>query len=121
MSQIRLYVDEDSMNQALVVALRARNIDVLTVNDTKTAGQLDREQLRLATSEGRVLYSHNITDFCKLHIDRMEAGEGHAGIALLAQDYSFGEQLRAISGLIIERSAESMQNQLEFLSRYLRS
>lgn len=43
MSQIRLYIDEDSMSQALVRALEARNIDVLTINDTGTAGPLDQE------------------------------------------------------------------------------
>ena len=58
MSQIRFYIDEDSMNQSWVRALRARNIDVVTVNETNTAGQLDEEQLMLATEQERVLYSH---------------------------------------------------------------
>ncbi|MEM9219498.1 MAG: DUF5615 family PIN-like protein [Cyanobacteria bacterium P01_F01_bin.150] len=98
MSQIRLYIDEDSMNQALVRALRARNIDVVTVNETDTAGQLDEEQLILATEQGRVLYSHNIADFCQLHAEFLEVEKYHSGIALLAQDYSVGEQLKALSG-----------------------
>ncbi|MEL6352407.1 MAG: DUF5615 family PIN-like protein [Cyanobacteria bacterium J06627_28] len=91
MSQIRLYIDEDSMQQALILALRARNIDVLSVNDTQTSGQTDEVQLRLATAKNRVLYSHNIADFCKLHKAFWVGNEAHAGIALLAQDYSIGE------------------------------
>ena len=97
MSQIRFYIDEDSMNQALVRALRARNVDVITVNETDTAGQLDEEQLRLATEQGRVLYSHNIADFCQLHTEFLATDKEHAGIALLAQDHSIGEQLKALS------------------------
>lgn len=120
MSQIRLYIDEDSMNQALVRALRARSIDVVTVNDTDTAGQLDEEQLRLATEQGRVLYSHNIADFCQLHAKFMETAKEHGGIALLSQEYAVGEQLKALSGLISDKSEKEMKNQLEFLSRYLR-
>ncbi len=77
MSQIRFYIDEDSMDQALVRALRARNIDVITVNETDTAGLLDKEQLRLATEQDRVLYSHNIADFCQLHTEFLETDEEH--------------------------------------------
>jgi hypothetical protein len=32
---IRLYLDEDSMRQALVQALRARGVDVMTANSTE--------------------------------------------------------------------------------------
>ena len=34
MSIIRLYIDEDSQDQALLRALRARNVDVMTVKET---------------------------------------------------------------------------------------
>ncbi len=106
------------MEQALVSALRAQNVDVLTVNDTKTSGQTDLSQLQLSTLENRVTYSHNIADFCRLHSEFVTAGKSHAGIALLAQDYSIGEQLKAIAQLVRDESCESMQNRLEFLSRY---
>ena len=33
MAQIRLYIDEDSMDHALVRALRARGVDVVTALD----------------------------------------------------------------------------------------
>lgn len=120
MSEIRLYIDEDSMDQALIRALRARNVDVITVLDTQTEGQLDDEQLKLASSQKRVLYSHNIADFCRIHSEFIAQGKSHAGIALLSQDYSVGQQLRGILGLCLTHSAEDMQNQLIFLSQYLR-
>jgi hypothetical protein len=120
MSQIRLYIDEDSQDQSLLRALRARQIDLLTVRDTNTFGLPDIEQLRLATQENRVLYSHNIQDFCQLHTEFITNNENHAGIALLAQEYSVGEQVRAILEFIAARTTEAMQSQLEFLGKYVR-
>ena len=120
MSQIRLYIDEDSMEQGLVRALRARNINVLTVNDTKTFGQTDEVQLRRAALDNRVLYSHNISDFCELHKTFVLNEESHAGIVLLSQDYSIGDRLKALSLLVMEYSSEDMFNQLRFLSQFIR-
>ncbi|HAG83270.1 MAG TPA: hypothetical protein DCL61_19535 [Cyanobacteria bacterium UBA12227] len=121
MSEIRLYLDEDSQDQSLLRALRARQVDVITVNETQTEGLIDEEQLRLAATQNRVLYSHNIGDFCQLHIEFVTREESHAGIALLSQDYSVGEQVRAILELTVRKTAEEMVNQLEFLSKYLKN
>ena len=121
MSIIRLYIDEDSQDQALLRALRARNVDVMTVKETQTEGLIDLEQLRLATAQRRVLYSHNIGDFCQLHAEFVANGQAHSGIALLSQVYSVGEQVRAVLEFMATRTAEEMENQLEFLSKYLRA
>jgi Domain of unknown function (DUF5615) len=121
MSEIRLYLDEDSQDQSLLRALRARQVDVTTVNETQTEGLIDEEQLRLATTQSRVLYSHNIGDFCQLHTEFLSREESHAGIALLSQDYSVGEQVRAIMELTAHKTAEEMMNQLEFLGKYLKN
>jgi hypothetical protein len=51
MSLIRLYIDEDSQDQSLIRGLRARHVDVITVNETQTEGLIDIEQLRLATQQ----------------------------------------------------------------------
>jgi len=120
MSVIRLYVDEDAMDRDLIRALRARHVDITTVKETGTEGQQDEEQLALATALNRVLYSHNIADFYNLHRALLAEGKKHAGIALLSQEYSVGEQLRAILALISDKTAEEMQNQVEFLSKSLR-
>jgi Domain of unknown function (DUF5615) len=119
-SEIRLYIDEDSQDQSLLRALRARHVDVITVKETQTEGHVDEEQLCLATIQNRVLYSHNIGDFCQLHREFFSTGQTHAGIALLAQDYSVGEQVKAILEFTTNRTAEEMHNQLAFLSQYLR-
>ena len=121
MSQIRLYFDEDIMEKALVLALRSRDVDVLTVGEAGRVGSSDEAQLIWATEQERVLYSSNIGDFCQLHTDFMAEGRTHAGILLVSQQrYSIGEKLRGILRLISAKSAEEMVNQLDFLTAYLR-
>ncbi|TAG61737.1 MAG: hypothetical protein EAZ28_04115, partial [Oscillatoriales cyanobacterium] len=108
-------------DQSLLRALRSRQVDVTTVNETQTEGLIDEEQLRLAATQNRVLYSHNIGDFCQLHTEFLIGEESHAGIALISQDYSVGEQVRAIMELTANKTAEEMVNQLEFLGKYLKN
>jgi hypothetical protein len=120
-SNICLYLDEDVMERSLVLSLRSRGVDVITVSDASKAGQSDEEQLSWATEQGRVLYSSNIGDFYRLHTDLLTEKRFHAGIILVPQQrYSVGEQLRGLLNLIATKSAKEMQNQLEFLSTYLR-
>ncbi len=84
MSRIRLYFDEDAMQNALVVALRARRIDVLTGLDCRLIGRGDEDQLLQAAGH-----------------DWIAAGRQHAGIILAFQQrYSIGEQLRRLLHLI---------------------
>ncbi len=64
MSQICFYLDEDTINAALVKALRNANLNVVTVADADRLGYSDEEQLIWATEQGRVVYSFNIGDFC---------------------------------------------------------
>ncbi len=121
MSQIRLYFDEDIMEKSLVQALRVRDIDVVTVGETGRVGESDEAQLIWATVQGRVLYSSNIGDFCRLHNHFIAEGRSHAGIILVPQQrYSLGVKLPGILRLVGNKSAEEMVNQLEFFSKYLR-
>ena len=93
--QIRLYVDEDAMAQALVRGLRACGVDVTTVLDAGMTEQDDRAQLEHATQRGRVLYTFNVGHFCRLHAQYMAQGKNHAGIIVVfRRRYAVGEQLR---------------------------
>ena len=58
--RIRLYLDEDTTAIALIIALRARGIDVQTAEEPQMRGRTDEEQLRYATDQGRAIYSFNI-------------------------------------------------------------
>ena len=107
------------MDRDLVKALRARGIDVSTAQDDGLIACKDEEHLRHAALEGRVLFSFNRGDFYRLHTIFVGQGNSHAGIILARQQqYSVGEQMRRLLKLTAAKSAEDMQNQVEFLSAW---
>jgi len=111
-----LYLDEDSMTDSLIQALRARGIDVLTALEAGMLGRSDVEQLDYAMQQGRVLFTFNRGDFYRLHTRYLTEGKSHVGIILASQQrYSIGEQLRQLLELIATKSMEDMQNSVEFL------
>ena len=117
MSTIRWYLDEDAMAHALVQSLRARSLDVLTVNEADMAGKPDDVQLDFAARHGRVLYTFNVGDFCRLHAEYLDSGRSHAGIVVVArQRYTIGRQVRGILALTAGTSAEEMRGALVFLN-----
>ena len=115
--KIRLYLDEDSMRLALIVALRARGVDVQSALGAGMIARSDEEHLQYAAADGRVLYSFNVGDFYHLHKRWQSLGRSHAGIVLAQQQkYSVGEQCRRLLRLISTMSAEEISNQVVFLS-----
>jgi hypothetical protein len=80
-----LYFDEDSVNRALIRALRARGMDVTNAVDAGHVGTSDLEQLEHATAEGRVLFTYNVGDFFNLHTRLLREGRSHAGMILAPQ------------------------------------
>jgi hypothetical protein len=113
----RLLLDEDSVSWPLVRALRARDVDVTTVQEQRTRSRADDDQLALAAELGRVLCSKNIRDFSRLHAEYLAAGRHHHGIVLISwQHYGIGEQLRRLLNLLAARTAEEMVDSLEYLS-----
>jgi hypothetical protein len=115
--RIRLYFDEDSARHSLVRELRFRGADLVTAMEAGMAGRADGEQLEWAASNGRALYSFNRSDFHCLHTTWLREGRNHSGIILSRQGLSVGEQMRRLLRLIAARSADEMQNHVEFLSK----
>lgn len=114
--QIRLYIDEDAMSRALVRGLRSRGIDVTTVLDEGRVGRSDRSQLEYAAETGRVLYSFNVDDFCRLHGEFLLKGNHHSGIVVVYRlRYSVGQQLSRLLSLAAIKSADDIANELVFL------
>jgi hypothetical protein len=121
MTKVRLYLDEDALQDGLVQALRNSGVDVITVADVNRLSFSDEAQLILSTQQQRVIYSFNMGDFHQLHSSFVAEGRSHSGIILVPQQrYSIGEQLRGLLKLIALKSAEDMINQLIFLSSYIR-
>lgn len=118
MTKIRLYLDEDTMDSDLVDALRFRNVDVLSTNEAQMLSRSDEEQLKWALDNQRVIYSFNVRYFYRIHTNLVQQRERHAGIILGVQNYSIGDQMRRILQIIAKKSAQEMQNQVEFLSAW---
>jgi hypothetical protein len=122
LSQIRLYLDEDALQDALVQALQSSGVDVMTVADADRLSFSDEDQLIWAAQQARVIYSFNMGDFHQLHSVFLAEAKSHSGIILAPQQrYSIREQLRGLLKLMAEKSAEDMINQLIFLSAYIRN
>ncbi len=120
MGKILLYIDEDSMDEDFVEALRSRNVDVLTGADVGMLHRTDEEQLTWATENNRVIFSFNTRDFYRLHTLLLEQGLSHAGMILAPQQrYGIGELLRGVLRSINTKSAEEMVGQVEFLSDWV--
>jgi Domain of unknown function (DUF5615) len=116
---VRLYIDEDSMDNDLVIALRMRGVDVATPEEEGTRRYSDAQQLAYAMGLGRVVYSFNIRDYMLIHTRLLEAGASHAGLILCEQQkYSVGEQLRRLQLIMTAMSADEMQGQALFLSNW---
>jgi hypothetical protein len=117
--RIRLYLDEDSMDRALVRALRAREVDVLSAIEAGLIARPDSQHLSYASDQDRALFTYNVGDFCSLHDLLIREGQRHAGIICAQQQsYTIGETLRRLLHLIGTISAEEMRNRVEFLSRW---
>jgi hypothetical protein len=119
MGKILLYIDEDSIDEDFVQALRFHNVDVLTVADVGMLHRSDDEQLKWARENNRVIFSFNVKDFYQLHSQLIEQGRSHAGMILAPQQrYGIGELMRRVLRLIDVKTAEEMQGQVEFLSNW---
>ena len=115
MSRIRLYVDEDAAQHAVVDGLRSHGIDVLTVLETGIIGESDEEQLTFAAAQGRAIYTLNVSDFCRLHTEFLASGRQHSGIIVIPrQRYSVGEKIRRLLQIVNSLTAEQMCNRLEY-------
>ncbi|NJL40879.1 MAG: DUF5615 family PIN-like protein [Leptolyngbyaceae cyanobacterium SM1_4_3] len=115
--KIRLYLDEDAMTEGLVTALKERGVDLTTAYLEGMINRPDNEHLDYAASQNRTLYSFNRGDYLRLHAAYLAEGKNHAGIILANQQrYSLGEQMRRLLKIIAAKSAEEMQNNVEFIS-----
>jgi hypothetical protein len=116
MSVIRLYVDVDASEHAVVKALRQRGIDVLTAAEAGHEKFSDDQHLAFAASEGRSIYSLNARDFARLHAEYLAGGRSHTGVITIPrQRYSTGEKVRRLSDFLKNTDTESIKDTIQFL------
>ena len=88
--RIKFYMDEH-IHPAVTAALRARGIDVLTVQEADLLAMPDKHHLDFASQQGRVLFSFD-ADFTRLHAAR----HPHAGIVFAPRKVPIGQQVRSL-------------------------
>jgi hypothetical protein len=115
--RIKLYLDEDAQRTDLIQALRARQIDVVTVSGANLLGQPDNVHLQYATEQGRVIFTFNRGDFFHLHTQWLNDGRHHSGI-VVSDQVATGVVIRRLLRLIDAKSADDMRDWLEFLSNW---
>lgn len=114
-----IYLDEDVQSGALIEALRARGLTVLTTSEAGNTSRSDNEQLAFASSKNLVLATSNISDFAELHRRWMSSQQHHAGIVLIQQQkLGPGELARRIVRVLAAAAEHGMIDQLEFLSAW---
>lgn len=119
MSAIRIHLDEDADAHALLKALRQRGQDVTSSRERGVLGYTDQEQLEWAREQGRVIYTYNAVDFCRLHSQYLQHGRHHAGIIIGDQQtLSIGEEMRKLLKLCAAKTAEAIADNLEFLGNW---
>jgi hypothetical protein len=110
----RLYFDEDAHGR-LAQALRSRGHDVETTLAASRLEALDDDQLAFAVSLRRVLVTHNVKDFPRIHAEWLAQGRTHAGIVVLVGAADVGTMLRRMETLLARFSADELKNGLFYL------
>jgi len=115
---IKLYLDEN-VPEAVSTALRLRGYDVLTVRDAGRKGLSDVEQLKYAFSQGRVIFTFNVSDFYKIHIEFMKEGLNHGGI-ILSKQLLIGTTVKGLLKLLSEIRRKKVENKIIWLSEWIK-
>jgi hypothetical protein len=114
---IKLYLDEDTISRALIKALRARNVDLLSAYEADLISIPDHEHLEYATSLNRAVFTFNTRDYAKLHQQWISENRHHAGIIVSDQIY-IGQIIRRLLRLMDARTAVDLRDSLEFLGNW---
>ncbi len=80
-------------------ALRAVDVDALTVIELGLAGSSDPEVFAAAVAHGRALLTENVADFTRISAEHLTAGRHHPGV-LIALCTRFSRRPAGIPSLV---------------------
>jgi hypothetical protein len=92
--------------------------DVLTTREADQRGLKDIDQLEYALSESRVLITHNIADFSKIHAEFLKKRRTHNGI-ILSKQLPIGLIVKGLLKLLSNLTPEKVRNRAIWLSDWL--
>jgi len=103
---VRLLLDAHVSGRRIGAALRAREHDVLTVDEQRDLdGCPDEDLLELASAQRRILVTFDAADFPRICRQWLEAGRSHHGCAVVVgiRHGEFGAIVRALDGAFEQR------------------
>jgi predicted nuclease of predicted toxin-antitoxin system len=109
MAKIKFYTDEN-VSKTVIMGLRQRGVDVLSVPEAGTLGASDEEHLRVAASDERVIFTQD-RDFLRL----AAAGARHAGIVYATQNRSVGRLIFGLGPIHQVLEAEDITSNIEYI------
>jgi len=93
---IRYYVDDDIASKRVLAAVSARGIEIRSCDHFGMRGAADEDHLEFSASNEMALVTGNRGDFSRLHWQWVAAGRVHAGIVVVLQTTSIGDQVRGL-------------------------
>lgn len=113
---IHLYLDAD-VDVKLAANLRDAGYDCVSAREVGNAVLDDETQMVYATSEGRVLLTHNIQDFVPIFKHWWYANLNHPGI-IVSQQIPLGELQRRVVRFLDTVTVDEMENNLRNLAEF---
>jgi predicted nuclease of predicted toxin-antitoxin system len=115
---VRLLLDE-MYRASLAEALRAANIDAVTVAALGLAGRSDLDVFAAAVADSYVLLTENVADFARIAADHLSAGRHHPGV-LIALSSRFSRRPAgrdALVAAVLTTAEEPLEDRVVFLER----
>lgn len=109
MATIKFLTDEN-VSRAVVMGLRRRGVDVLTVAEAGNLGASDEAILGIARETERVIFTQD-DDFLRL----AAIVPDHRGIVYTSQENTVGEIIRGLMLIYQVLEAEEMAGHVEYL------
>jgi hypothetical protein len=95
---LRLLLDE-MYSGVHAQALRAADVDAVSVIELGLAGSSDPEVFVAAVAQGRALLTENVADYAHISAEHLTAGRHHAGL-LIALSSRFSRRPAGVSSLV---------------------
>lgn len=114
---IKLYLNEN-VPETIARELVLRGYGVVSTHSAGNSGLSDKEQLNFAIREGRILFTFNVKDFAKIHLEYATKGLNHKGI-ILSKQMPVGMVIKALIKIILSKTEKEIENNLIWLSEFL--
>jgi hypothetical protein len=113
---IALLADED-FNARIIRGLlrRARELDLLTVNEAQLAGEVDSTILAWAAENGRVLVTHDLNTMIAAALDRVGMGQPMPGVLAVPQQLGIGAAISDLALIAVSAEPHELEGQVWFL------